>query len=229
MKKPESFAEEIWIMDGDPVRMYTIPFTTRMTIIRLSSGGLWVHSPVTPTNERCIEIDKLGRVEHIIAPNRIHSLGIKAWAKRYPNAHVWVSPKFCKSHKDIHADFILHDEILPEWQNEIEHFHFAGSYYFDEVFFFHKLSKTIIITDIIQKHDPSNNSWFWKKIKSFTGVLGLDGGTSIDLRSTFTNKTTARESKTKILSWNFNHLIISHGKCIKENAKDVVTRDLSWI
>jgi hypothetical protein len=45
--------EGIWIVDGPIVQMAMygtrIPFTTRMTIVRLGSGGLWCHSPTELT------------------------------------------------------------------------------------------------------------------------------------------------------------------------------------
>lgn len=46
-------ADDLWIVDGPEIRMryfgLRLPFTTRMTIIRLSDGRLWVHSPTEPT------------------------------------------------------------------------------------------------------------------------------------------------------------------------------------
>lgn len=229
MSALQPFRKDLWVMDGEPVRMYTIPFTTRMTVIRLESGGLWVHSPITPTPECLAEIENLGSVEYIIAPNRIHSLGIKPWKTLYPQAEVWVSPKFLERHRDIEAEAVFSDDSTPEWRNEIEHHVFAGSFYLDEVIFFHRKSQTIIITDIIQKHAPSQNSWFWKQVKRLAGVLGKGGGVSLDLKATFSNKNLAKKSKETILSWDFKHLIISHGYCVKENAKPIVEKSFSWL
>ncbi|MEM6422136.1 MAG: DUF4336 domain-containing protein, partial [Pseudomonadota bacterium] len=49
----QTFGPQIWTMNGDDVRMFgVLPFTTRMTVVRLGSGGLWLHSPVQPTPER---------------------------------------------------------------------------------------------------------------------------------------------------------------------------------
>lgn len=44
----------IWIADGPPVEttilpFVTVPFPTRMTIVRTADGQLWVHSPVAYT------------------------------------------------------------------------------------------------------------------------------------------------------------------------------------
>lgn len=61
-------AEDIWTHDGSVVPFYTIPYTTRMTIIRLSSGALWIHSP-----EKLVdELAALGTVEYLVSPNKLH-------------------------------------------------------------------------------------------------------------------------------------------------------------
>ncbi len=69
-------ADNIWIVDGPIVRMDvpggSIPFPTRMTIVRLANGDLWVHSPTALTNTLQAEVDELGPVRHLVSPNRIH-------------------------------------------------------------------------------------------------------------------------------------------------------------
>ena len=42
----QTFAENVWIIDGPPVRDMGFMFTTRMTVVKLSDGSLWVNSPV---------------------------------------------------------------------------------------------------------------------------------------------------------------------------------------
>ncbi|SCX84191.1 hypothetical protein SAMN05216420_10169 [Nitrosospira sp. Nl5] len=49
-----------------------MPFPTRMTIIRLACGGLFVHSSTWLTPELKVEIAKMGTPRWIIGPNRIH-------------------------------------------------------------------------------------------------------------------------------------------------------------
>lgn len=43
-------AANVWIVDGPEIHFnyfgLKLPFPTRMTVIRLPDGGLWVHSPV---------------------------------------------------------------------------------------------------------------------------------------------------------------------------------------
>jgi len=216
-------------MAGDDARMYGIPFATRMTIIRLKSGGLWIHSPVLPNAERLAAVNELGPVKHLIAPNKIHSLGIDPWKARYPEAKVWVSPQFNQRHPRIKADAILDNDPPPVWRGEIDQCIFDGSLFLDEVLFVHQPSRTLIVTDLIQKHDPAAQSWFSRHLKKFAGVLGKDGGTALDLRATFRDRSAARRSLERILHWDFDNLIISHGLCVHGGARPVVEKAFSWL
>lgn len=224
----QRFGNNIWTVDGADVRMFGIPFSTRMTIVRLNSGGLWVHSPVELDAAGFADIDALGPVEHVVAPNKIHSIGIVPWKKRYPSAVVWVSPGFAERHEDIPFDAALGGGN-PHWQNEIDEHVFLGSSWFDEVVFLHRASKTLIVTDLIQKHEPDAQSWFWRRVKRYVGVLGVDGGTAKDLRATFRDKAAARRSREHVLAWDFDNLIVSHGLCVQGSARSSVSRALSWL
>jgi hypothetical protein len=45
------------------------------------------------------------------------------------------------------------------------------------------------------------------------------GGVPLDIRLSFTNRDLARRSLEKLLSWDFDKLVIAHGACIEKNAK----------
>jgi hypothetical protein len=229
MFKLEEFGKDIWIMAGDNVKMYSIPFSTRMTIVRLQSGELWLHSPVSPTPERCAAVEKLGVIKYLVAPNKIHSLGIQPWKERYPNTMIWVSPQFNDHHPDTKVDAILSNDVNAPWSDEIQHCMIAGHSYLDEVVFLHKASRTLIITDWIQKHDRAMQNWFWYMVKGMAGILDKDGGVPLDIQWTIDNFAAAQRSIDVIIHWNFDKLIISHGLCVYENAKAEVRRAFSFL
>lgn len=230
MTELQSFGQNIWTMNGDNVRMFRVlPFTTRMTVIRLASGGLWLHSPVRPTPERRAVVDQLGSVEYLVAPNKIHSLGIEPWRALYPSAKVWVSPGFRNRHPDIAIDAVLTKDADVPWIKEIVHCVIDGHRVLDEVEFLHKPSKTLIITDMIQKHGAAGASFFWRGVKRLAGIQGRDGGTALDIKLSVHDKAAMRRSFDTILRWDFDNLIIAHGHCIKGGAKDAVRRAFDWI
>ena len=217
-------------MDGDNVRMYRmLPFTTRMTIVRLETGGVWLHSPVRPTPERCRAVDQLGPVEHLVAPNKIHSLGVEPWKALYPKAQVWASPAFNQRHPNIAVDGVLTNDVEAPWSSEIDHCVIDGHAVLDEVEFLHKPSNTLIITDFIQKHEAAGASWIWRGVKRMAGVLGKDGGVPLDLKLSIRDKAAARRSIETILGWDFDNLIIAHGHCLQGGAKEEVARAFNRI
>lgn len=80
-------AENIWIVDGETIEidfiLFDIPFSTRMTIVKLKNGTLWCHSPIQPSTDLLKEIRELGEVRHLISPNRFHYAYIDEWKKLF--------------------------------------------------------------------------------------------------------------------------------------------------
>lgn len=62
-------APDVWIVDGENIRFYGLPFSTRMTIVRLTNDDIWVHSPIADREELFNAVTALGPVRHLIAPN----------------------------------------------------------------------------------------------------------------------------------------------------------------
>lgn len=221
--------DNIWNLEGDEITMLKIPFHTRMTIIRLPNKKLWLHSPVALNSKRINTIKKLGEVSYIIAPNTFHHLFIEDWLKEFPLAKLWGVKKLPEKRPDLDFSGVLKNIPEQEWKEEIDQLYFQGSKILTEVVFFHKQSKTIIMTDIIQNHDRSQEKMFWKIVKRIDGILSPNGGVPKDLRVTIRDKKIARESFNKLMSWDFERLIIGHGLCIESNAKEFVSSKFKWL
>ena len=86
MKVIKEVSHDIWIVDGDEVPWYGMPYTTRTTIVRLENGDLWIHSPGKLSEELLSEVNTLGIVKHLVSPNKIHHLFMADWKERYPMA-----------------------------------------------------------------------------------------------------------------------------------------------
>src|SRR5215472_9909068 len=90
-------AGDVWIVDGPLIRfgltILKVQFPTRATIIRVSDGGLFVHSPTPLDAALKAEIDKLGVPRWIIGPNRLHYWWIPDWHAAYPQAEVYLAPR----------------------------------------------------------------------------------------------------------------------------------------
>ena len=67
----------MWIVDGPNVRDMGVMFTTRMTIVKLSDGSLWVNSPVSVPFDTLKRITELGPVRYLVAATPRHSGGLE--------------------------------------------------------------------------------------------------------------------------------------------------------
>lgn len=235
----KSVAENIWIADGPIIKMDIkigmIPFSTRMTVIKLNDGSIWVHSPIEATPNLLAEIDQLGPVKHLVSPNMIHYVYIPQWQTYYPKATAWASPgvnkRAASQNIDVSFDQDLTDQAPFEWADDIEQLIFKGSSVIEEVVFFHKSSRTLILADLIENFEPKRTqSFWWRMIYKLAGIAHPDGKTPLDLRLTFTgNQEIARKSYHQILAWQPEKIILAHGRWYKENGVAELKRAFRWL
>ena len=231
--------QNIWIVDGDLIQMdmkiFNLPFQTRMTVIKLNDGKLWIHSPIAPNEKLFTELDALGRVAYLISPNKIHYAYIEDWKKRYPYAQAWSSPGVEERAKSqnvmVEFDAPLTDKAPDLWSDEIDQLIFKGSSVIEEVVFFHKSTKTLIVTDLIENFEPEKiASPIRRKIYRLARVTAPDGQTPIDYRMTFLGR--QREAKVSfslMLNWKPDKIILAHGLCFFKNGTDELRRAFRWI
>lgn len=225
------FGPRIGWIDGDRVRMLGIPFTTRMTLVQLPGDEVWVHSPVSPTPARLDAVAALGRVTHLVAPNRFHHLAVPAWQEAFPDAVTWAGPGLSSRGLPLRVDRELEDLADEErpWGPDLEHALFLGTQVLPESVFFHRPSRTLLVTDIVQNHDPAGETPFWRAVKRLNGILAPGGGVPRDWRLTVRDRAAARRSLERILAWDFDRLILSHGLCLDEGAHAHVERAFAWL
>jgi hypothetical protein len=113
--------------------------------------------------------------------------------------------------------------------NDFDQLAFKGNPLIEEVLFLHKPSRTVILDDLIQIHPRVKGRLFRNALFKLEGVEAPQGGVGLDIRLTFIHRTLARRSLEKLLSWDFDKLIIAHGPCIERNAKPFVERAFRWL
>ena len=229
-------ADDIWIVDGPEITFgflgINLPFPTRMTIVRLTDRRLWIHSPTPLTDSLRDEIIELGEVACLIAPNRIHYWWIPDWRDAFPQAEVYVAPKVLKQAGDRIAgpSHELGADVPVAWRNDIDQIAFAGSY-LTEIVFFHRASKTLIVTDLIENFEADRvTCWWLRLLMRAVGILHPDGKTPADLRQTFRrNRPAVKAAVEKILSWQPDKIVLAHGRWYAENGGAELRRAFRWI
>jgi hypothetical protein len=82
---PLQFGPEIWIANGPVNVLSWLPLSTRMAVIRLSDGSLFVWSPVALPDSLSTSVNALGQVRHLVSPNALHHLFLGEWKSAYPS------------------------------------------------------------------------------------------------------------------------------------------------
>ncbi|KEO91898.1 hypothetical protein EH31_04285 [Erythrobacter longus] len=216
------WGENIWIVDGPEVRYgfgpLQVPCPTRMTVIRLSDGSLFVHSPVELTQGLGKELAQVGPVAHLVAPNQNHFIFLKLWADAYPDAHVFAATGLA-DRTEVPANTPLTSEVDGPWSTDIDHLRLElGD--FTESVFFHRASRTMIVTDLMMNYEAKRiQNPFMRLFLKLGGAAGPHGQPSIDMRFALRPYSEALKSGLEaMLLLEPEALILAHGACYPENA-----------
>ena len=145
-----------------------------MTVIRLPDGGLFLHSPVRLDDRLRSELDALGTVRAVVAPNKAHHLYVGDYRVPYPKARFYGALGLQTKRRDLAFFGMLGDEPMPEWRGAIEQRFFRGAPWLNEVVFFHPASRTLVLTDLAF-NVPTGKVWgipFVFKLMGAEGVFG---------------------------------------------------------
>jgi len=225
----QEVAPEVWIIDGETVNFYGFPYPTRMTVIRLPGGDLFVHSPIRWDEALAAQIEPLGKVRFLVSPNKLHHLFMGDWKKQYPQAEMYASPGLSKKRKDLNFDAELTDEAPSAWAKEIDQAVLKGSFFMHEVAFFHKPTRTMIVADMIERLEGEDWPWWKRLLGRMDGLMGERGGMPKEWRASFINRKQARKDVRRMIDWNPARIIIAHGPYVDENGAEYLRESLRWL
>ena len=216
----KEFCKNKIFIDEIPLKFFGMQLGTRMTVIKFANNKLFLHSPTKLNSNLIDQLKKLGEVSFVVAPNKLHHLYLDSYVKQYPNAIFYAAPGLANKRKDIHFSENLHDHPQNEWKDELDQMIFKGCAFMEEVFFFHKSTKSLIVTDFIQSMHAYHN--FFERIIGRIGGVYNNPSPPRDLRLMFyLDRKNTRKSIQRINQWNFDKIIIAHGKLITQNAKEI--------
>lgn len=227
-------APRVWIVDGPEIRFAylgaRLPFPTRMTVVRLPDGGLWLHSPTEPDETLVERIAALGSVRFLVAPNTIHYWWIPEWSARFPDAEVWGPPGLERTAKRPLPEFrVLGDAPPPAWGETIDQVLVRGDV-LTEADFFHRPSRTLVLTDLIENFEPDRvrSRWF-RLLVRMAGAADPDGKAPIDMQLSFLRQRPGvRAAAQQMIAWDPKRILLAHGRWYPENGTAELRRAFRW-
>lgn len=203
--------------DAYPKFFRRFNFSTRMTVVKLSNRGLWIHSPIRLDSGLRAELDGIGEVQAVVAPNKAHHLFVGDCREAYPNAKIYAAPGLPAKRKDFRFDGLLADEPRIEWRGDLEQRRIQGMPMLNEVAFFHPSSRTLILTDLIF-NVPKGRTWGVPLVSQLMGASGRFGPHRF-IRWMIRDQQAARASLGFILRWDFDRIILAHGDVVETGGR----------
>jgi hypothetical protein len=177
------------------------------------------------------EIRAIGVPRWIVGPNRLHYWWIPQWHEAFPEADVYVAPKVLQQagkHIDFRTRELAEGTRFP-WEDAIATFALAGSY-MTEFEFFHRASRTLVLTDCIENFEAETLDSHWMRwLVRLAGALDPDGQTPRDMRYTFRkNRPQIARAVDEMVALDPERIIVAHGRWYPSDAVAELKRAFRW-
>ena len=229
----KQIARHLWVAE-QPLKFLGLEVGTRMTVISQTDNSLLIISPIQIDSTLKQQLDSLGTVKYIIAPNLFHHLFLADCQQLYPNAKIIAPPGIKTKQPNLEIALTFEQDLI-DFQGELEYIPLQAFQALippkiaqvNEIVFFHPDSKTLIITDSafnFGDNFPLTTQLAAKIIGSYQSLQP-----SLLEKIAIKDKGAMRKAMDKILAWDFQRVIMAHGNIVEENAKEKLTAGYQWL
>ncbi len=211
-----------------PFRFMGVEIGTRATVVTLASGDLLVHSPVRFGEDLRAALAPLGPVRHLVAPCRMHHLALADWARAYPEASLHDVPGLAKKRPDLAFATVLDDVAPAAWAGQLAQRLLLGAPRYNEVAFLHPASGTLVLTDALFGWGPEHPPLTRLTARVF-GAYGRWARPHNTLFGEIVRPEALRESMEKVLAWDFDRIVISHGRIVETRGREVLRHAYAFL
>jgi short-subunit dehydrogenase len=232
-QKLTQVTEDIWLLDDGPISAAGLSIPLRMTVVRLPGGDLLLHSPVRCSSALISELETLGRIRYLLAPNVAHWMFLKQWQASVPAALTFAAPGLASRTQvrdaGVRVDRELGDEVPEEWAAVLEMVMVLAPG-FSEVELFDRRSRTLILTDLVQNLDPQTLPPLTRAFARLLGVSIPDGRAPLYLRQLVRlGGRSTRSAAERLVSLAPERVVFAHGRWFETEGTERLRRSLRWL
>ncbi len=208
-----------------PQRFWGLETGTRMNLIRLPGGGLFVHCPVALDETTRAEVDALGEVRVVASSSLYHHLYAGEWMKAYPEALFCACPGLDKKRADLQWSHVLEDEPHASYRGELLQLYFSSRFE-KEVVFFDPRENTLITADALLNLSthPSRAT----RAAAFLMGNTAPGKGHLE-RIAVRDRPLARKQVDRLLEWKIDRILLAHGNNVEAGGRDVLREAYAWL
>lgn len=228
-------AADVWIVDGPLIEfgppLLKFDFPTRMSVVRLAGGELFVHSPTPLTDALAAQVRALGTVRWLVAPNPIHYWWLPDWQRAFAGAQPWLARgvrKRAGKRIDFPCRRLGAEGAAYPWAGQIDTLPIHGAR-MSEVVFFHRASRTLLLTDLIENFEPDRlGSWWQRWLTRLGAAQDPDGQMPRDMRLAYP-RAVLREALRQMIDWNPRRVVLAHGRWYPTDGAAELQRAFRWL
>lgn len=227
-------AENLFIVDSLLPGAMGAVLPVRMTVIQLSDGGLLLHSPTQFSLGLMAELNRLGPVRHLVAPNVAHWTFLKGWQQAFPEATTWAAPGLRDRSQvyrsGVRLDHDLGEEVPPGWGDGFELVCIPGGLGFREIAMFHIPTRTLVLTDMVLNLEAAKLPLLLRPLIRLAGMTAPDGMPPPYLRVVVRlRRREAALAAARLLGLQPERVIFAHGSWFKQDGTAALRRSLRWL
>jgi hypothetical protein len=209
-----SLAENLWVLHY-PLRLLGGDLGRMVTIVRLRSGELVIHSTGPFTPEDVAAISALGKPAWLMDVMLRHDTFSKRGREAFPGRPFLAPEGFSRV-----AGFPT-EPLIPTpaaWGNELEVLRLEGIPSMEEHAVFHRPSRTLIVADLLFNFGSDASAWTRFLVLCAVGSKHHPG-MSRPFRMAVKDKAAFERSVRALMQWDFDRIIVGHGSVVETDGK----------
>ena len=216
-----NLAENLWLFRY-PLKLIGADLHRNVTVVRLPSGELVIHSTGPFAPEDVAHINSFGKPRWLLDTMLRHDTFAKRGKEVFPDATYLAPEGFSKL-----VGFST-GPLLPapaEWGDEIQVKRVEGVPSMEEHAVFHRASRTLIVADLLFNFGPDAPAWTRFLMLAAVGRKH-DPGMARSMRMTVKDDAALRRSLAAIEAWDFDRIIVGHGEVVETGGKQAFANAL---
>ncbi len=217
--KLHGLCPNVWTM-AFPLKIAGVDIRRVVTILRLSTGRLIVHSTAPFAPGDIAAIRKLGEPGWLVDALLRHDTYAGQGRRAFPEIPYLAPPGFSVEGAESLTP------PPPEWAGEVEVEAIDGAPDFGEIAIFHAESRTLVVADLLVNFPGEKGMWESCVLK-IGGVGGhSDPGMTRPFKHAIEDMAAFAASVRRVLEWDFERIVVGHGEPILTGAKEKLRETL---
>jgi hypothetical protein len=193
-----------------------------VTVIRLASNELIIHSTAPFSRKDVAEIEALGKPGWLVDSMLRHDTFAKEGRAAFPNIPYLAPEGFAKT-AQVDTRFLL--PAPAAWANEVRVLLIGGMPDAKEHVFLHIPSRTLIVADLVFNFGPSSG-WTSFFRRTVMGVKAHPDAARL-YPMLIKDRAPYDRSLRELMTWDFDRIIVGHNKLIETGGKEGLKRALT--